>query len=141
MSNKFDVGDLLYTTYKYVDIVCDVLCNKDKLFDKYLKTPTKDCLLHIRQQFEDLIGLPTSCGAIDGTHVPVAKRLNRRYIIAATNYCNQKRFLNIFYKQYVIHKSCSRTFVLVNQEEFMKGVNSKPLICIMTYEFDRFYKS
>jgi len=118
-----------------VDIVCDVLCNKDKLFDKYLKTPTKDRLLHIRKQFEDLIGLPTSRGA------PIVERLNRKYIIAATNYCNQKRFLDIFYKQYVIHKSCSQSFVLASQEEFMKRVNSKPLICIMIYGFDRFYKS
>jgi hypothetical protein len=102
--------------------VCDVLCNKDKFFDKYIKTPTKDRLLqHIIQQFEDLIGLSTSCGAIDGTHIALAKRLNRKYTIAATNYYNRKRFLNIFYKQYVIHKSCSQTFVLPNQEEFMIG--------------------
>jgi hypothetical protein len=67
-----------------VDIVCDVLCNKDKLFDKYIKTPTKDHLLHIIQQFEDLIGLPNNYGAIDGTHIPVAERLNRSYIITTT---------------------------------------------------------
>jgi hypothetical protein len=37
MLDKFDVG--ASTLHKYVDIVCDVLCNKDKLFDKYIKTP------------------------------------------------------------------------------------------------------
>jgi hypothetical protein len=104
-----------------VDIVCDVVCNKDKLFDKYIKTPTKDRLLHIIQQFEDLIRLPNSCGVIKGTHIPVAERLTRRYIIAATNYYNRKRFLNIFYKQYVMHKRYSQTFVSANLEEFIMG--------------------
>jgi hypothetical protein len=31
MSNIFDVG--AFTIHKYVDIVCDVFCNKEKLFD------------------------------------------------------------------------------------------------------------
>jgi len=32
-------------------------------------------------------------------------------------------------------------FVLANLEEFMMGVNLKPLVCIMTYWFNGFYKS
>jgi hypothetical protein len=104
-----------------VDIVCDVFCNKDKLFEKYVKTPTKDHLLHIIQQFEDLISLPNICGDIDGTHIPIVERLNRRYTIATTSHYNQKTFFNIFYKQYVIHISCFQTFVLANLEEFMMG--------------------
>jgi hypothetical protein len=39
--------------------------------------------LHIAQQFEDLIGLPNICGAIDGTHIPLAKRPNKKVY-----YCN-----------------------------------------------------
>jgi len=84
MLDKFDVGTS--TICKYVDIVCDVLCNKDKLFDKYIKIPTGDHLLHIIQQFEDLTGLPNICGAIDGTHIPLAERPNRRYNIATIDY-------------------------------------------------------
>jgi hypothetical protein len=79
-----------------VEIVCDVLCNKDKFFDKYIKIPTGDHLLDIIQQFEELTGLPNICGAINGTHIPLDERPNRRYFIPATNYYNRKRFYNIF---------------------------------------------
>jgi hypothetical protein len=68
ISNRFDVGASIVCYY--VDIVCDVLCNKDKLFDKYIKNPIRDGLLHIVQQFEDLTSLPNICGAIDGTQIP-----------------------------------------------------------------------
>jgi hypothetical protein len=96
MSDKFDVGSS--TVRKYVDIMCDVLCNKEKLFDKYIKTPTRDRLLHIIQQFEDLTHLPNICGAIDGTHISLAERSNRRYIIAVIDYYNQKRFHSNFFQ-------------------------------------------
>ncbi len=91
MSNKFDVGKSIVR--KYVNIV---LCNKDKLFDKYIKTSTKDRLLNIIQQFEDLTRLPNICGAIDGTHIPLAEGSNKRYIIAVVDDYNQKRFHSIF---------------------------------------------
>ncbi len=39
MLHIFDVG--ASTLHKYVDIVCVLLCNKDKLFDKYIKTPNQ----------------------------------------------------------------------------------------------------
>jgi hypothetical protein len=86
MSNRFEVG--AYTIRKFVNIMCDVLCNQDKLFDKYIKTPTRDLLLHIIQQFEDLISLPNICGVIHGTHIPLFKRLHKRYTIATTSYYN-----------------------------------------------------
>jgi hypothetical protein len=57
MSSIFDVG--ASTVHKFVDIMCDVFCNKDKLFDKYIKILTRDHLLQIIQQFEDLTCLPT----------------------------------------------------------------------------------
>ncbi len=93
MSDIFDVGT--YLIHKYVDIMCDVLSNKDKLFGKYIKIPIGNRLLHIIQQFEKLIGLSNRCGATDGTHISLANRPNKRYIIASTNYYNQKRFHNI----------------------------------------------
>ncbi len=43
MSHIFDLG--ASTIHKYVDIMCDALCNKDKFFNKYIKIPTRDCLL------------------------------------------------------------------------------------------------
>jgi hypothetical protein len=89
ISNRFNVGTSIECNY--VDIVCDVLCNKDKLFDKYIKTPIGDRLLHIVQQFEDLIRLLNICGAIDGTHISLAKRPNRKYIVTVADYYNQKK--------------------------------------------------
>jgi hypothetical protein len=52
------------------------------------RPPTRDGLLHIIQQFEDLTNLPNICGVIDGTHIPLAERQNKRYTIAATDYYN-----------------------------------------------------
>jgi hypothetical protein len=93
MSNIFDMG--APTACKYVDIMCDVFCNKDKLFDKYIKISIKDHLLHIIQQFEDLTCLPNICGAIDGTHILLVERPNKRYTIAIVDYYNIKGFHNI----------------------------------------------
>jgi hypothetical protein len=45
ISDRFDGSTSI--VHKYVDIVCDVFCSKNKLFDKYNKTLTEDCLLHI----------------------------------------------------------------------------------------------
>jgi hypothetical protein len=92
MSNGFDVG--APTVCKYVDIMCDVFCNKDIFFDKYIKISIGDHLLHIIQQFEDLIGLPNICSAIDGTRIPLVERSNKRYI-AIVDYYNRKGFHNI----------------------------------------------
>jgi hypothetical protein len=39
--------------------------------------------------------LPNICGAIGGTHIPLAERQNKRYIIAMLDYYNQKKFHSI----------------------------------------------
>jgi len=97
MLDRFDVGTSIVC--KYVDIMCDVLCNKDKLFDMYIKIPIRDHLLHIIQQFEDLTGLPNICGAINGTHIPLVERPNSRYTIIAIDNYIEKGFRTFFYKQ------------------------------------------
>ncbi len=51
--------------------------------------------MHIIQQFKDLTCLPNICDAIDGTHIPLGERPNRRYTIATIDYYNRKRFHNI----------------------------------------------
>ncbi len=38
----FNVG--ASTIKKYVDIVCDALCDKNKMFNKYVSIPFGDCL-------------------------------------------------------------------------------------------------
>ncbi len=42
MANQFNVG--ASTIRKYVDIVCDTLCDKNKLFNEYISIPSSDCL-------------------------------------------------------------------------------------------------
>ncbi len=96
LKNMLDIFDMgASTIHKYVDIMCDALCNKDKLFNKYIKISTRDCLLHIIQHFEDLAGLSNRCGARNGTHIPLVERPNKRYILATIDYYNKTRFHNI----------------------------------------------
>ena len=63
------------TIRKYIDIVCGVLSSHDRgLFITYIHTPTRDRLLDIMKRFRNSMGLPNICGAIDGTHIPLARR-------------------------------------------------------------------
>jgi hypothetical protein len=69
MVDQFNVAAL--TIKKYVDIVCNVLIDKDKLFIKYINIPLghlKDIIAH----FENLTSIPNICGAINGTHIFLA---------------------------------------------------------------------
>ncbi len=59
------------TIRKYVDIVYDVLIDKDKLFNKYINIPSGQCLKNIIAHFEHLTSIPNICGAVDGTHIPL----------------------------------------------------------------------
>ncbi len=70
LSNGFDVGTS--TLHKYVNVVCNVLCNKNKFFGK-ISSSFEDHLLHIIQQFQELIGLQNICGIIDGTHISLVE--------------------------------------------------------------------
>jgi hypothetical protein len=67
MANRFNVR--ASTIRKYVDVVCDAICDKNKLFSKYINIPSSGHLQKIIDCFHDLIGLPNICGAIDGTHI------------------------------------------------------------------------
>jgi hypothetical protein len=42
MADWFNVG--ASTIKKYVDIVCDALCDKNKMFNKYVSIPVGGCL-------------------------------------------------------------------------------------------------
>jgi hypothetical protein len=42
MADQFNVGASIVR--KYVDIVCDALCDKNKLFSKYIIIPSSDHL-------------------------------------------------------------------------------------------------
>jgi hypothetical protein len=47
---------------KYVDIVCDVLINKDKMINKYIGIPLNQRLKDIIVHFENLTNILNICG-------------------------------------------------------------------------------
>lgn len=53
VANWFNVGASIII--RYVDIICDVLINKNELFDKNINIPFNECLNDINACFENLI--------------------------------------------------------------------------------------
>ncbi len=67
MVNQFNVGASIIK--KHVDIVCDMLINKDKLFNEYINIPSSQCLKDIIIRFENLINISNICGIINEIHI------------------------------------------------------------------------
>jgi hypothetical protein len=86
MSNRFDVGAPI--VQKYVDILYDVLCDKNKLFGKYINMPFKEQPLGVIHQYQEFTSLPNICNVIDGTHISLIEKLGRRYIPPMLEYYN-----------------------------------------------------
>jgi hypothetical protein len=80
MADQFNVGASIIR--KYVDIVYDVLIDKDKLFNKYISILLGQYLKDIITRFENLIGIPNICGVIDGTHIPLADFPSKKITLA-----------------------------------------------------------
>jgi hypothetical protein len=55
MAEWFNVGAFI----RYVDIICDVLINKNELFNKNINILFNECLNDINACFENLTGYPT----------------------------------------------------------------------------------
>ncbi len=80
------------TLHKYVNVVCNVVRNKNKFFFGKISPSFEDHLLHIIQQFQELIGLLNICNIIDGTHISLLEMPNKRYTLVMSNYYNRKKF-------------------------------------------------
>jgi hypothetical protein len=93
MADRFKIG--ASTIRKYVDIVCDILTDKDKLFSHCISIPSEARLQGIILDFKKLTGLPNICGAIDGTHIPLAESPSRRVTVSASDFFNRKKFHSI----------------------------------------------
>ena len=93
IADRFKVG--ASTIRKYVDIVCNILTDREKLFSQYIAIPSGDRLYMIINDFEELTGLPNICGAIDGTHIPLAERPSKRINLAESDFYNRKKFHSI----------------------------------------------
>ena len=84
------------TIHKYTDIIYRVLSSWDRgLFTTYIHTPTKDRLYDIMERFRNSTGLPNICGAIDGTHIPLARRLSSDLTSMASDFFNRKKFHSV----------------------------------------------
>jgi len=92
MANRFNVETS--TIRKYVDIICDVLCDKNKLFSKYISIPSSDHLQKIIDHFHEIASLPNICGAIDGTHISLASLPNER-VTFVVDFFNKKTIHSI----------------------------------------------
>jgi hypothetical protein len=93
MANQFNV--IASTLKKYVDIVCDVLIDKDKLFNKYIGFFSSQSLKDIITHFENLRCILNICGVIDGTHIPLVNLLRKKITLAIGDFFNRKKFHSI----------------------------------------------
>ena len=93
MADRFKIG--ASTIRKYVDIVCDILTDRNKLFSHCISIPSEARLQSIILDFKELTGLPNICGAIDGTHIPLAENPSRSVTLATSDFFNRKKFHSI----------------------------------------------
>ncbi len=129
MVNQFDVRTS--TIRKYVHILCDVLCDKNKLFSKYINIPSSDHLQKIIDHFHELTSLPNICGAIDSTHISLASLLDKRVTFVASDFFNWKKNHSIVMQAICnVNKKKSRMSMLANLVESMTLGNSKCLMFI-----------
>ena len=109
MTDRFKVE--ASTIRKYVDIVCDILIDREKLFSHYIAIPSGDRLHRIINDFEELIGLSNICGAIDGTHIPFAERPSKGITLVESDFYNRKKFIPLFCKEFAIPRRFFGMFV------------------------------
>jgi len=88
MAHHFNVGAL--TIQKYVDIICNVLIDRNNFFSKYIKIPTWNRLKLMIKEFQELISLLNICRSIDGTHVPLVDLPSKKVTFAQNDFFNRK---------------------------------------------------
>ena len=93
MANRFKITNSIIR--KYIDIVCDIFTNKEKLSSHYITIPSGDHLQRIINDFEELTGLFNICKAIDGTHIPLLEHPCKIITLAPSDFFNKKKFHSI----------------------------------------------
>jgi len=88
VANLFYVGTPIIR--KYINIVCDILSNKDKLYVVYIHTPTSECLKSMIKILKNILSIQQICGIVDGTHLHLSYRPDKRIINVANDYYNHK---------------------------------------------------
>jgi hypothetical protein len=87
MSKKIDLMWAIYRTQVCGHCVMCFAIHTSFLTNTSRPQPKIACCTSYNN-LKTFIGLLKSYGAIDGTHIPIAERLNKRYTIATTNYYN-----------------------------------------------------
>ncbi|MCO5611410.1 hypothetical protein L7F22_065663 [Adiantum nelumboides] len=68
----FGMGDS--TIRKYTDLIIRALTTQEMLVRTHLETPSERRLAKIIEDFQDITNLPNMCGAVDGTHIKLARK-------------------------------------------------------------------
>ena len=88
------------TIRKYTDLVCGILSSRDQgLFTTYIHTPTGDRLHDIIERLRNSKRLPNICGAIDGTHIPLAQQPRSDLTPIASDFFNRKKFHSVILQE------------------------------------------
>jgi hypothetical protein len=117
-----------FTLRKYIDIICNILANRNKLFSTCISIFSRDRLQAIIEDFRDITSLPNICGLINDMHILLADRPNRRVIFATSDFFNRKKFHSIVL-QGVMQTKFFGMYVLDNLDVCTMEDNSKFQIC------------
>ncbi len=78
MANLYNVETS--TIWKYTIVVCEILGNRDKLFDIYIQILCPSRLCSIIKKFGDIIALQNIVGVINGTYIPLFEKKFRIFL-------------------------------------------------------------
>lgn len=87
---------------KHMNIIVDVLSDERTLFIQYICILLGNRLQHMIDRFQFTCGFPNIASAIDGTHIPLARKPNRHDTLVFANfYCARKRLNFVALKLFV----------------------------------------
>jgi hypothetical protein len=93
MVNFYNVN--AFTIRNYVDIMCEILADKDKFYKIYIHLPIGQCLLLVIERFINLIGIEWIASVIDGTHVPLSFWPSNKIIVSLGDFLHCKCSFNM----------------------------------------------
>jgi len=93
-TDRFNVGASIVR--KYMRIVLNALVSRDKVFGKYISVPSSARLDRIIAGYVESCGLPNVCGSIDGSHIPLQRKPDKRQTaVVADFWCRRKSFSSV----------------------------------------------
>jgi hypothetical protein len=100
MVDRLNVG--ASTIKKYVDIVCNLLIDKDKLFSRYINILSCQCLKDIIACFENLTCIPNICEVVGGIHILLVDLPSKRVTLANGDFFIRKKIPYFCVASYVM---------------------------------------